>query len=280
MLLSTGSLPAEENWVGFDVRGPAAFADYAGIVATPQVWDMSALFRLREQPPDSSAPYAVSHFGFWADLGDPWFSSAAPGAVFGELRMVFTTASVTAAELLGAYNADPDNPILQLQFVPTPGITPQQSFLLPIARTDANHQFALAQRDANGTVVNYSMTLGNQLADGVGNWLPYRHGHAIYDPARAFWVVDLTARERTPDNATHLGLAPWTPDYSLYPLVAVTLYLEGREAGHHFTVHSQAGSGPIVTALVVASSPLGAGWVYDPAGNYIEVPAGCASHAV
>ena len=61
-------------------------------------------------------------------------------------------------------------------------------------------------------------------------------GHAIFDPAQPFRIADLSTSEQAPLFATDLTAVPGGTDE---PMSAATVYLEGREDGDRFAVHSR-----------------------------------------
>ncbi len=78
-------------------------------------------------------------------------------------------------------------------------------------------------------------------------------GRALFDPALPYRIADLTTGEQTPFHVTDLTLGwVWEPGTGDIPLVSFTLYIEEREAGHHFHVHSRAAWGPELTSAVSA----------------------------
>jgi hypothetical protein len=72
------------------------------------------------------------------------------------------------------------------------------------------------------------------------------------------------------------------PDYSQYPLVEVSLYLEGREVGHKFTVYSWVDEGPTIaaSATLISSTVSGSmnGYLAPSWSNVgpFQVPSGSA----
>ena len=160
---------------------------------------------------------------------------------------------------------------------------PMRLLLVPESRRD--HPLALVQPG----VVAYSVTVnsGNPRSffdpSTITDWVVYE-AHAPLDPSKPFWIVDTVTHEHAGAGVTNLVTAAWVPGEEPIPLVAVTLYLEGREAGHRFTMHSRAAGGPEFVASVTARGAgeavwpvIQGGWIYDCAGNYVEVPAGSAS---
>lgn len=166
------------------------------------------------------------------------------------------------------------------------GGAPRQFFFLSEAR--AGHVLILCQpASPGGAAVSYPVSIQTWTYQNGGAQGQAFEGSASYDPLKTWWLVDLseTPALRSPDGESDVSRdSLWTIDYSRYPLVPVTLYLEGREAGHRFTVHSRMQGSPemMVSATAQSGSATGwpadgGGWIYDSGGNYCEVPSGSAS---
>lgn len=119
--------------------------------------------------------------------------------------------------------------------------------LVPSER--AAHTLILNQTDANGTLVSYPLSVGSGQVTNSGD----HEASALLDPSAPYWITDLTAYETAANSPRDLARAGWLPDFSLRPLVAETVWLEGREAGHRFTIHSRAPNGAELAASVVAT---------------------------
>jgi hypothetical protein len=72
--------------------------------------------------------------------------------------------------------------------------------------------------------------------------------------ASSFCLLDLSAYQTSPASQSNLHGATWTPLDQPAPLVGVTISLEGREAGHVFTVHGSA-SGAAQEVVRVTAAP-------------------------
>ena len=147
---------------------------------------------------------------------------------------------------------------------------PRQYFLLPW--TLAGHEFALVHPD--GTT--YPVTKGGSptVTAAAG---PAFEASALCTPGQEFWLADLQTYARSPSWETYLVATSWAYDPTLRPLEPVTLYLEGREDGHIFTVHSLAAGGAVSVQSVQAQVGVDVGWVNGAGGSSFEVYPGSAA---
>ena len=175
--------------------------------------------------------------------------------------------------------------ISEHDFRPSGGQPPTRSFFVPEARRD--HSLFLSQPgggaslSVNGSspIPYYSPTLLTTAG---------YEGRALFDPTLPYRITDLNTGEQTPFFATDLAYAVWSPGTGDVPMVLVTLYLEGREDAHRFTVHSRAVGGPVIVQSVQAHDgmggmggmgaawPAGGGWTCGTGWSWFEVPAGSA----
>jgi hypothetical protein len=180
--------------------------------------------------------------GYWVDTDNSSFTSI---LYFGNAYAAIDAVAVQSAGNGGFIWLTPQ---------PYPGGYEQVVRFL-LSPTISNHTFALAQRTSSGAVYNTPLSISSYVwlnDDGTGspNYVP--KATATYDPTRPFWAVDLTDRKKAPEGNTDLRGVSFQPDYSQYPLVEVSLYLEGREIGHKFTVYSWADGGPTMAASATA----------------------------
>ncbi len=172
--------------------------------------------------------------------------------------------------------------IAESGFTVPPGSPPVRWFSVPAERR--YHAFVLSQPGG----VNFPLT----VSDSVTTWqegaalhsFTAYEGHATFDPSQPFRIADLSTDEQAPLFATDLVSITWTAGSGEVPMAPATIYLEGREDGHRFTVHSRAPGGPVIAQSVTAAggayaaSPVqGGGIAYDTASQAIEVVAGSAT---
>jgi hypothetical protein len=149
---------------------------------------------------------------------------------------------------------------------------PRQYFLVGPER--AGHPLLLAHPGG----VYYLASSAGQINSGAFD--PSEPG-ALYEfsalavPGQEFWLVDLSTGERSVSNATGLqSSGTWSSAPSAVPVLSVSLWLEGTEAGQSFTLHSRVPGGAERTEAVTAGSdPIsGSGpHGYDPAGNGLDL---------
>ena len=152
----------------------------------------------------------------------------------------------------------------------------RQFFILPWALS--GHEFALVHPDST----TYPVTGWSGGVSYAGDFsliaeTPHFEAVALCTPGQEFWLVDLTTNTRSPSGETLLLGASWVPNVVPVPLEPVTLYLEGREDGHCFTIHSFAEGGAVCMQSAQAFVNPVEGWVNGAGGNSFEVYAGSAA---
>lgn len=220
--LTVTSIRAE--WITFGIKLPLPYA------AETFFDSMGNSFLLYEE--QGEATYS----GFGVDTDDP----ALPLTIFSNEQY----AVLDAATLLNAAGGYV-RPTFQFQS----GFTPTVRILLPSDRPI--NTLALAQGAINTPLTIYEYV---SLSDGQGGTNSFQKAIASYDPSSPFWIVDLWQKKRAPQGAVDVRFVTWETDYTQYPLTSVMLFLEGREGGHKFTVHSWASDGPIITSSVTATA--------------------------
>lgn len=236
---------------------------------------IAALLPLRGQMVMFEAAMEPGRIGHAFELAEPWFggyawslglggSGDANAPRWGRLQLEldgrsnpdYAIRDITANEV---WTLDPTSAWydqyasnVTAAFVPVENGVPRKWLLVPAER--AGHVFILSQQTGSG-VASYPVTIGFGVTE-AGDCEAW----ATYDPAQPFWISDLSAQASASAGAVDLGCATWTSDPSLYPLVGVTVYLDGGEDRHRFTVHSHAPGGPELLASVTA----GFHWSTDP----------------
>lgn len=273
-LFLAGSLPSHaENWQTFSISAPPARSGHG--------------FLLQR----NGQPYgSVSNLGFsdyWmTGTGGSWVSPhtkltlTLDAELSGSLTLLDTTSGDLATMPLsyGDYNYGQEGggtgwmlgSVGENDFYALAGTPPVRWFFIPAERqSDA---LVLCQP---GVTIPLSVW-SSGLTYNDGHYTGYA-GYATFDPNQPFRIADLTTGEQAPLFATDLASAQWTPGAGDLPLVSATLYLEGREDGHRFAVHSRAPGGPVIVQSVAALGGVGGEWIYDAAWNYFQVPADSAT---
>jgi hypothetical protein len=234
-------------------------------------------------------PFSEWQFGTWSSFYE-YDGEAAYMGISGYTEELTSSMTIYCGNDFALIDAatiqNAANQFISLSFQPRPGYVPTLRVLLPSDR--AGHSLAVAQLDQNGVPFNTTLSIVSYpwLSDGSGSATYYPKAIGPYDPAKPFWIVDLTDRKKAPQNSVDLRFATWEPDYAQYPLVSVAVYLEGREAGHRFTVHrrvvGEEGDGMISSIAAVgggdAAGPANSGgWANNTAGNSFQVIQGSAT---
>jgi hypothetical protein len=183
-------LPASmlaENWITLELRAPGPFAG-EGLDSLSGSWGTGTYLGTFEY---DEVTRAASLLGLSADAADPDFQA-----------QVGTFGFVANVDHASLQQALANGGVLGLNFQPRLGTVPTQLFLLPGERDC--HAFGLMQTNTSGAPIAHPLSITGYLPPSSGAYL---RGSATYDPARPFWVVDYTARERGPTGETHLGLA-------------------------------------------------------------------------
>jgi hypothetical protein len=149
----------------------------------------------------------------------------------------------------------------------TQGGPERQFFIVPVER--AAHSFALVQENS----AYLAEASGFSFRDVAG-----REGTAVsvwttYDSSLDFYLLDLSAQQRSPNGETFLLSSTWTNDGREIPMVSLRLYLPAGEIGHRFTLRSRAPSGPVIVSEVQASEVVLDTVILD---GDVEIPAGSA----
>jgi hypothetical protein len=244
------------DYVIFSLKAPAIYVGDS-FTSSGSIYNAYGTFSI---DPDGTATYPGVYI--YSDDPSPWAEIS-----IGDRVATFDSSTLNVSE----------GGSLWLDFHHSPGSPHYLRFLLPYDR--GSHAIALAQPGPNGgapTNTPVSPSLSFSLLDATGAWFWVYKCSTIYDPSRLYWLVDLTTRERCSINTSTYFAESWEPDPSLYPLVSITVYLEGREANHRFTVHrrivGQEGDGMTSSisalggSLASAPAPTG-GSVYNASGN-------------
>ena len=267
LLAGIGGVKAE-NWQTFDIAAPAgrALHGFALQVSGQPVIPLSG----SGLSDGGASPYL--HLTLTVDVSQP-----------GWLVLLDTTTGEAAGMVLANDNGISLTMPGENDFQPTGSSQPARYFFVPESRS-GNPLFLRQPGGAFYPVSILSSPAISYYSANAAAQVTGYEGRAILDPSLPFWIHDSVTGENLEFSATDLVAGPWYAGNGGVPFEPVTVYLEGREQGHRFTVHSRASGGPGMKQSVQARGGFEAewpapngGWTYDAAWNWVEVPAGSAT---